>query len=166
MSTDMQTNWPWIVKLFEQGLVKTGFYAFATVGPDGSPHMAPYGSLVLNDNCSGYYCDVFPNQMAQNLIENQNICVMATNFGMWYWLKGLFLGRFDHWPGIRLYGTAGKIRRAEPGEVEKFRVRVKHFKLLKGYNLLWKNIHNVRDIHFTHFQPIRLGTMTRHLPHK
>jgi hypothetical protein len=78
----------------------------------------------------------------------------------------LFLGRFDHWPGIRLYGTAGKIRRAEPGEVEKFRVRVKRFKLLKGYNLLWKNIHNVRDIHFTHFQPIRLGTMTRHLPHK
>ena len=163
MSTDLRSNWPKIVRLCEQGLVKTGYYAFATVDPDGKPHMAPYGSLVLKDDCIGYYCDVFSNRMSRNLNQNQNICIMALNFGLWYFLKGLFLGRFDRWPGVRLFGTVGKIRKAEPGEVEKFLVRVRRFKRLKGYDLLWKNIHTVRDIHFTRFEPIRLGVMTRHL---
>jgi len=166
MSADLHSNWPWIVRLCEQGLVKIGFYAFATVDPDGRPHMAPYASLVLNDDCSGYYCDVFPNRMSHNLAENQNICIMALNFGLWYWLKGLFLGRFDRWPGIRLFGTVGKIRKAKPGEVERFLVRVKRFKRLKGYDLLWKNIQTVRDVHFTRFEPIRVGVMTRHLVKK
>jgi uncharacterized protein len=82
---------------------------------------------------------------------------------MIYWLKGLFHGRFDHWPGIRLYGTVDKSRPAGPGEVERWQQRVKRFKPFKGYDLIWKGVDTVRDIRFTHYEPVRVGPMTRHL---
>lgn len=163
MPSDMQQNWPWIVNLFKRSLMTTRFYTFATVNPDGSAHVAPYASLVLNDDCSGYYSDVFPNQMSRNLTQDGRICMMALNLGLWPWLKGLFRGRFDQYPGVRLYGQIGKSRRALPGEVERWRARVNRFKGLKGYDLLWKDIRTVRDVRFTHFEPVHLGPLTRHL---
>jgi uncharacterized protein len=163
MQPDLQAHWPWIVRNFGRGMEKSIFYTFGTVNADGSPHLAPYASLVLNDDCTGYYSDVFPNHMSRNLAADRRVCVMAVNGGMWYWLKGLFRGRFDHWPGIRLYGTVDKSRPAEPGEVDRWRVRVRRFKRLKGYDLLWKGVDTVRDIRFTHFEPVRVGAMTRHL---
>jgi hypothetical protein len=163
MQPDLQAEWPRIVQHFEQTLKRSIFYTFATVNADGSPHLAPYASLVLNDDCSGYYSDVFPHQMSRNLARDQRVCIMAVNCGMGYWLKGLLFGRFDHWPGIRLYGTVDKSRPAHPGEVERWLARVKRFKPFKGYDLIWKDIHTVRDIRFTHYEPVRVGAMTRHL---
>lgn len=163
MQPDLQAHWPWIVRHFEKGLKRSIFYTFATVNADGSPHLAPYASLVLNDDCTGYYSDVFPNRMSRNLADDARVCIMAVDCGMWYWLKGLVLGRFDHWPGIRLYGTVDKSREARPGEVERWMVRVRRFKPFKGYNLMWKGIHTVRDIRFTRYEPVRVGPMTRHL---
>jgi uncharacterized protein len=162
MTAELKTNWPWIVRFFEKSLSRN-FYTFATADPEGQPHMAPYASLVFNDDCTGCYSDAFPRHMAGNLKKNQRICIMAVNCGTWYMLKGLFRGRFDRWPGIRLYGIAGQNRKALPGEVDRWRIRVKRFKLLKGYDLLWKDIRTVRDIHFTYFEPVQLGPMTRHL---
>jgi hypothetical protein len=163
MQTDLASNWPWIRRYFNKSLMSTRFHIFSTTGADGQPHMAPYGSLVLNDDCNGYYSDVFPNRMSRNLAQDNRICIMAVHFGMWYWLKGLFLGRFDHWPGLRLYGTVEKSRKASPDELESFQMRVKRFKRFKGYDLLWKDIRTVRDIRFTHFDPVYLGSMTRHM---
>lgn len=163
MQPDLQTDWPWIVRHFNKSIKRSLFYTFATVSDDGSPHLAPYASLVLNDDCTGYYSDAFPNHMSRNLAENRRVCILAVNCGMGYWFKGLFFGRFDHWPGIRLYGTVDKSRPARPGEVERWLVRVKRFKPFKGYDLIWKGIRTVRDIRFTRYEPVRIGPMTRHL---
>lgn len=163
MPPDLQTDWPWIVRHFEQSLKRSFFHTFATVSADGSPHLAPYGSLVLNGDCTGYYSDAFPNHMSRNLAKDQRICILAVNCGMGYWLKGLFRGRFSRWPGIRLYGTVDQSRPARPGEVERWLVRVKRFRPFKGYDLIWKGICTVRDIRFTQYEPVRVGPMTRHL---
>ncbi len=163
MSSDLEANWHWIAKLFQKSLLTTRFYTFATVNPDGSAHVAPYASLVLNDDCTGYYSDVFPNQMTRNLKTDQRISILAVNFSFFYWLKGLFCGRFDNWPAVRLYGTVGRRRKAAPGEIDRWRKRLKPYKCFKGYDLLWKDIESVRDIRFTHFEPVHLGPMTRQL---
>jgi uncharacterized protein len=163
MQSDLQAEWPRIVRHFEKTLKRSIFYTFATVNADGTPHLAPYASLVLNDDCTGYYSDVFPNHMSRNLAKGGHVCIMAVDCGMGYWFQGLLRGRFDHWPGIRLYGTVDKTRPARPGEVERWLVRVRRFKRFKGYNLIWKGIHTVRDICFTHYEPVRVGAMTRHL---
>lgn len=163
MTTDIRSDWPWITKLFYKGILTTGFYSFATVNPDGSAHVTPIASLVLGDKCNGYFSDVFPNHMAKNLKSDQRICIMAVRMGFRYWLKALILGRFEGWPGIRLYGTVGQRRKARPGEVERWRKRVRRFKYLKGYKLLWQDVDVVRDVAFTHYEPVRAGVMTHHL---
>lgn len=163
MTSDLQANWPSIVRFFNKCMFTPGYFTFATAGHDGWPHTAPYGSLFLRDDCNGYYSDVFPNRMSANLKNDNRICIMAVNFGIWYMLKGLFRGRFDRWPGIRLYGNVDKSRTALPEELDRFRSKVKRFRRLKGYDLLWRDIRTVRDIHFTHFEPVYLGAMTRHL---
>jgi uncharacterized protein len=163
MTSDIRSDWPWITNLFQQGIVTTGFYSFATVNDDGSAHVTPIASLVLGDDCSGYFSDVFPASMAQNLKRDQRVCIMAVRMGFWYWLRALISGRFEGWPGVRLYGTVGERRKSRPGEVERWRKRVRRFKHLKGYKLLWKNVDIVRDITFTHYEPVRAGAMTRHL---
>ena len=163
MQSELASNWPRIVWIFKKSLFSTGFYTFATTDPEGRAHMAPYASLILKDDCTGYYSEVFPNRMTRNLKEDQRICIMAVSLGRWQWFKALLTGRFDEWPGVRLYGTVGKSRTAQPGELDRFLARVKRYKPFKGYDLLWKDMHTVRDIRFTHFEPLNLGAMTRHL---
>jgi hypothetical protein len=56
----IQTYWPELVRLVNQGL-KTNFYvSLATLNPDGTPHIAPIGSLMLTENCQGYFWEEFP----------------------------------------------------------------------------------------------------------
>ncbi len=160
MSSDLQTNWPWIIQRFKKGISSTRFFSFSTVNADGSAHVAPYASLVLNANCTGYYSDAFPNQMSRNLARDPRVCIMAVDTGTGYWLKSLFKGRFDNWPGVRLYGTVGKSRKARAGEIERWLKRVKQFKWFKGYDLIWKDLHTVRDIAFDRFEPVYCGRMT------
>jgi hypothetical protein len=45
MKTAIGKNWPWIVKLFQKGVLTTGFYSFATINSDGSAHVTPIASL-------------------------------------------------------------------------------------------------------------------------
>jgi hypothetical protein len=163
MKTAIGEDWPWITKLFKKGILTTGFYSFATINPDGGAHVTPIASLVLNADGSGYFSDVFPGAMARNLKRDQRICIMAVRMGFWYWLRALISGRFEGWPGIRLYGTVGDRRQARPGEVERWRKRVRRFRSLKGYKLLWKDVEVVRDVTFTHYEPVRAGAMTHHL---
>jgi len=164
MPADLKENWPWIVRHVERSLKTSRFCTFATVNPDGTVQMAPIASLVLNPDCTGYYSAVYPGQMAANLKTDERICVMTVCMGMGYWLKGLLRGRFDKWPALRLYGrVTADPRPALPGEIDRWRKRVKYYKPLKGYDLLWKHITTVRDIHFDQFDPVRVGPMTRHL---
>ncbi len=163
MSSDLKANWPKVKDHFKESLRSSRFYTFATVNPDGTPHMAPYASLVLNDDCTGYYSDVFPNKMSRNLKADPRICISAVRMGFGLWFKALFTGRFDGWPGVRLYGTVGPSRSATLEEIDRWRHRMKHFKRMKGYKMLWADIRTVRDIQFHRFEPVRLGPMTRSL---
>jgi predicted pyridoxine 5'-phosphate oxidase superfamily flavin-nucleotide-binding protein len=164
MPANLTTDWPWIVRHVEKSLKTSQFCTFATVNPDGTAQLAPIASLVLNPDCTGYYSAVYAGQMATNLETDQRVCVMAVCMGMGYWLKGLLRGRFDQWPALRLYGrVAPQARPARPGEIERWRKRMKYYKHFKGYDLLWKHVSTVRDIHFDRYDPIRLGSMTRHL---
>lgn len=47
MSTEIKTNWPWIVRFFKKSLSSHHFYTFAMVDPDGRPHIAPLCLAVL-----------------------------------------------------------------------------------------------------------------------
>lgn len=160
---DLIQNWPMIKSHFRHTLQSSQFYTFATVNPDGSPHMAPYASLVLNDDCTGYYSDAFPNQMSRNLKADPRVCIVAVRMGFGLWFKAIFRGRFSGWPGIRLYGTVGPSRKGTAEEIDRWRSRMKRFKRMKGYKLLWADISTVRDIQFQQFEPVHLGPMTRHL---
>jgi hypothetical protein len=89
MTSDLKADWPWIVQHFRKSILSSQFYSFATVNPDGSAHVTPIASLVLKDDGSGYFSDVFPGSMAKNLKVDQRICIMAVRMGFWYWLKAL-----------------------------------------------------------------------------
>jgi predicted pyridoxine 5'-phosphate oxidase superfamily flavin-nucleotide-binding protein len=160
MSDELKNNWKQIVEHFEKSLQSSRFFTFATTNPDGSPHMAPYASLVLGNDCTGYYSDVFPNRMSRNLKRDPRICISAVDMGMGVWLKALFSGKFQTWPAVRLYGTVGTPRKATLEETERWRHRLKKYKWTKGYKLLWADIKPVRDIQFDRFEPIHLGPMT------
>jgi len=163
MTTDLKADWPQIVRHFEKSILTSRFYTFATVNPDGSAHATPIASLVLNKNYSGYFSDVFKGRMIENIKADQRVCVLAVRMGLGFWLKALVRGRYDAWPGIRLYGTVGESRQARPGEIDRWRKRVARFKRLKGYTLLWKYVDQVRDIQFTHYEPLQMGAMTHQL---
>jgi hypothetical protein len=64
---------------------------------------------------------------------------------------------------VRLLGRVSPRRMATAEEMRRWQEKVKHFRLLKGYNLLWKDMSEVRDITFDSFEPLRLGLMTQGL---
>lgn len=157
---DIKKNWPEIVRLLENAFDSIGHYAVATVGEDGTPNVAPIGSLCLRDDGTGFYFEVFVNQTTKNIVHNPRICVALANGSRWFWLKSLFLGRFVSPPGVKLYGkVVGEKREATPEEIQIFRKRLRQFRFFKGYDLLWRDFDSVRDVEFDRCEPINLGQM-------
>ena len=160
---EIQPHWKTIRRTVNQALRSNRFCAVATVNPDGSPRISPIGSLIFGETGKAVYFDEFPHHMRQNLDRDQRICVMAVVGGFWYWLIALRRGRFASPPGLRLMGRAGVRRKATPKEVQLWQKRVKPFRRLKGYQLLWKNMRHVREIHFDSLEPLYLGSMGKGL---
>ncbi len=160
---DIITHWDTICDVFEKTLKTTGFCAMATVNPDGSPHVTPIGSLILHAPGQAYYFEKFPKGMRRNLDQNPQVCVLAAHGGFWSTMASLFRGRYTTAPGVRLLGMAGELRSATEAEERLWLERVKIFRRLKGYDLLWKDMTQVRDIRFDSFEPVRVGLMTRGL---
>ena len=156
-------HWATIRELFKSASNTTGHFSLATVNPDGSPHITPIGSVVLRDDKTGFYCERFSRNIPLNLQFNPRVCVMVVNNGKLFWLKSLFRGRFDSPPGIRLMGKAGEKRKGTDQELAQWQKRVKPFRKLKGYGLLWKDLKDVRDIYFHDFEPVHVGVMSQHL---
>lgn len=160
---DITTHWDAICDIFEKTLKTTGFCAMATVNPDGSPHITPIGSLILHAPGQAYYFEKFPKTMRRNLDQDPRVCVLAAHGGFWSTMASLFRGRFATAPGVRLMGMAGEPRPATEAEESLWRKRIKMFRWLKGYDLLWKDMTHVRDIRFDSFEPVRVGLMTKGL---
>ena len=154
-------HWKTIRELFKSAFNTTGHFSLATINPDGSPHITPIGSVVLRDDKTGFYCERFSRNIPTNLQSNPRVCVMAVNAGKWFWLRSLFRGRFNSPPGVRLMGRAGERRKGTDQELAQWQKRIKPLKKFKGYDLLWKNMTDVRDIYFDGFEPIEAGVMTK-----
>jgi hypothetical protein len=158
---DILPHWTVICDVVERTLKTKGFCAMATVNPDGSPHVTPIGSLFLHSPGKAYYFEKFPKVMRRNLDQCPQVCVLAVHGGFWSTMASLFRGRFTTAPGVRLMGRAGEQRPATAEEERLWRERIKAFRWLKGYDLLWGEMSHVRDIRFDSFEPVRVGLMTR-----
>ncbi|MBI5584224.1 MAG: pyridoxamine 5'-phosphate oxidase family protein [Deltaproteobacteria bacterium] len=158
---DITPHWPAIKKVFGDALNTSLHYAVATVNSDGTPHLTPVGSLILRDNPSGFFFDEFLQTLAGNIKQNPRVCVLAVNSSRLFWYRSLWQGRFRQAPAIRLTGTVGDRRPATPAELEMFQRRLRPFRRLKGYKILWQNMSKVRDITFDGFRPVEAGAMSR-----
>lgn len=160
---EIENHWPAIKAVFEKAQLSSLHCAVATVSEDGSPHVTPIGSLFLRDDCTGFYVESYCQKTAENLRRNNRVCILGINSGIGYWLKSLFLGRFASPPGVRLYGTVSELRTGSEEEMESFQKRVRAFRKLKGHDLLWKKMRNVREVRFESFESVHAAGMTKHL---
>jgi hypothetical protein len=154
-------RWDAMRKIFQDTFRSSFHYSIATVNEDGSPHVTPIGSLILLGDRKGFYFEEYVNALSRNLKRDKRVCVMAVNTGKWAMIKSFFLGRFIGPPGVRLIGTAGKLRKATPEELALFRKRVRKYRMFKGHDLLWSRLRYVREISFHAYEPVRIGALTR-----
>jgi hypothetical protein len=153
-------NWTKIRDVFDEGFKSSFNFAMASVGRDGTPNITPIGSLILKDDCTGFYCEDFPSKLPENLKYNPRVCIMAVNADKIFWGRALMEGRFPSAPGVRLYGTAGEAREGTREEIEMWQKKVGFARAMKGYKIMWENMHVVREIKFDSFEPVRLREMT------
>ncbi|GGO72665.1 pyridoxamine 5'-phosphate oxidase family protein [Bowmanella pacifica] len=160
---DIHQDWPQIRRMFARSFSSSSHYAIASIGEDGLPHVTPIGSLILTEPGKGVFFEKFTRQLPLNLSHNANICVLAVNSGRWFWLKSLLRGGFDNWPALRLKGQAGERREASEEECQRWFKRVNMLSFTKGYDLMWKDMCQVRELHFHTVEPVKLGAMTQKL---
>ena len=93
--------------------------------------------------------------------HNKNICVLAVNSNLWFWIRSLLKSKFKKDPAVKLYGVLGERRKASEIELSRLKKRTKLFKISKqGYNELWGDMKYVREITFTRVEKMKLGNMT------
>lgn len=160
---DIAHHWPEIRQLFGEALNSSLHTAVATMNVDGTPHLTPIGSLLLREDPSGFFFDEFSATLAKNVKHNPRVCVLAVNSSRLFWVQSLWQGRFRKAPALRLVGTVGDRRPASASELELFHQRVRPFRQLKGYKMLWQNMKYVRDISFDGFIPVHCGAMSQGL---
>ena len=136
------------------------YCAFATVDADGVPRVAPYTSLILKNDKQGFYFDEQSRKTSANLERDTRICVLIVKNNKWFWIKTVFLGRFDHTPGVRLIGKVGKKREATEQEINSFKGPLKRLKIFKGYKPIWGFMKYGREIYFDDFEPVKCRTIT------
>jgi hypothetical protein len=159
---DLTADWAEIRGVFVRAQRSGLHQAFATVAPDGSPHVTPIGSLSLHpQEPRGIYLDLFNQQLSKNLDRAPRVSVLAVDAHYTMWLGALLRGRFSRAPGVRLFGVASERRRAREEEVERFQRRFRRVRFTRGYQLLWGRFEWVRDITFERVEPVRIGAMTR-----
>ena len=153
-------KWKAIKKVFKKAQFTSFHFTIATVNKRGEPHVSPVGMFLLNDDMTGVYFEEFVSNTPKNYEHNKRVCVMAVNTGKWFWLKSLIKGKMHEPIGVRIIGNAGQRREANNEELRELNKLRGLFKWTKGYDLVWKNIKNVREIHFDSFEPMKAGALT------
>ncbi|MDB4990378.1 MAG: pyridoxamine-5-phosphate oxidase-related FMN-binding protein [Myxococcaceae bacterium] len=157
---DLQDNWPPIKATFEAALKSSLHCAIGTVGSDGYPHITPIGFIFLREDQSAFYFEEYSQRIPQNLEHNPRVCLLLVNSRSWFWVTALFRGRFASPPGMRLRGVAGARRLATEAEKAAYRARVRSFRRLRGYDLIWRDLLHVRDIQLHSVEPVLYPKMT------
>lgn len=149
--------WQGICKSFSDAFESSFHCTFATVGEDGMPRATPIGSLILRPDRKGFYFEEYASGLPRNLRTNKRVCVLAVDTDKRLWFKMLLFGEFTETFAVRLMGTAGEKRPATNEEVTLFRSRVSPYRMLKGHDLLWGNLRQVREITFESFEPVHIA---------
>jgi uncharacterized pyridoxamine 5'-phosphate oxidase family protein len=122
---DIKDNWQMIQQFCRIAMKSSRHLSFASINSDGTPHITPIGSLILRNNCTGYYFEEYTKKMPANFAENPNVSILAVNSGFLFWIKSIFSGKFDCSPGIRLSGKVGERRMATENEISEWHDRMK-----------------------------------------
>ena len=153
-------NWGKIKNYYKEYLKKSFYCSFATTSKEKEPNVTPIGSLILRNDFSGFFFDIFPTVMTDNLEDNGRVCLLLVNTSKFFWFQSFRKGVFEKPSGIKLAGTVGKKRKATPEEKEAFLRKYKRLKRFKGFQILWGDLTYVRDVIFTDYYPINTGSMT------
>lgn len=156
-------HWKTIQLVFQESRDSAMHYAVATVNEDGTPHVTPITSLFLRDDKTGFYLDEFPVHMSRNLERNPRVCILAVNSNLTFLQKSFLGGTYETPPAVRLMGSVGEKREGTEEEIAQWQNHVKLARGTKGYDLMWKHMRMVRDIHFDSFEPVLMGEMTQNL---
>ncbi len=157
--------WERLCRLFADAIESSFHCTFASVGEDGTPRATPIGSLILTSDRKGFYFEEYSSGLPKNLRTNKRVCVLAVNTSRRLWFKMLLFGEFTETFAVRLMGTAGEKRLATNEEIALFRNRVSPYRMLKGHDLLWGNLTQLRDITFDSFEPVRIGPLRNFSEH-
>lgn len=158
MSMSIEEAWPEIRGVASRSLA----FAFATVDADGTPRVTPVGSVYLHrDQPTGYYLEHFTSGLRRNLERDGRFSLLLLDPGPVFWLRSLWLGRFERPPSVRLLGRAGPRRPSSDEERERWLRRVRLTERLPGHRILWQHMPCTRELVFERFEPVRLGAMTR-----
>ncbi len=160
---DIKLNWKSIKDHFDASFRKNLHVVFASVDKDNNPIATPIGSLFLNSNQTGFYFEKFVSKIPQNIEHNNQVCILAINNRKLFWIKALFQGYFNSYPGLKLYGQLGERRLATDKELKRMQRRVQSTKVLKGNKYLWGDMKHIREIKFIKVEKINLGKMTQAL---
>ena len=161
----IEDQWETIRQVFWKAYKYSFHCAIASVNEDGSPHITPIGSLILVEPGRGFFFEAFTVQLPRNLERDPRICAMAVDSSPFLWARALLGGRFPVPPSVRLMGVVGPRQRATAKEIGLWKRRIRFFRFMKGYGLMWadKYLKYVRYIDFDTFEPADLRAMTRHL---
>lgn len=154
------------MKYWEQArelVARTPSLSMATTDEDGTPRVTPIGSLFLTDEGQGFYFEKLPRGLRKNLDRDGRFALLAVRGGLLFWLKGLVSGRFRKFPALSMKGRAHKCRPCTPEERKQFDSRFGRFKGTRGYNVLWKDMHTVREITIDTIEPANLASLTKGL---
>jgi hypothetical protein len=156
-AADLAAHWGEIRAVWKA----TQFGAFATVGPDGAPQVAPIGSVYLHPSePRGYYHPVLTARFRKALVEDQRFELLFVDTRASRWLMGLLRGRFDRLVAARLKGHAlGPRRPTTQQEAERWQRMVRAVRWTRGYDLLWKDVRFVQELAFDAMIPVRFGAM-------
>lgn len=160
---NINTEWSEIRNHFNKCFRSNFHVSIASVDKDNNPTVTPIGSLFLGKDCSGFYFEKYPRKLPEHARYNKNICVLAVNSNRLFWLKALYKGKFNSYPGIKLYGILGDRREATEVEIARLNRRMQATRWLKGNLYLWGHMPYVRDIVFSKAEKIDLAAMTNDL---
>lgn len=155
--------WNDIKAQFEAAWQSSLHFSVATVDSNGNPHVTPIGSLILRDDCTGYYFEEFPVRLPENLKNSPRVAILALNSDLTFWMESLTDGTFKTYPGMRLMGKSIGSREATSEEIAAWQQKVSFAEGLKGHAILWKDMKMIREIQFDEFKPVYCGEMTAHL---
>ena len=152
-------NWNTIKKVFAKAQKSNMHANIASVSKNGMPNIIPIGTVFLNEEGTGFLFDSFSEQLAENLRQNNNVCISAVNSSKCFWLSSFIKGQFDDYPGVRLYAKLGELRPAKNEEKLRVNTRIQSLKWTKGSQLIWSDFTNVREFKVDDYRWIKYPSM-------